>query len=219
MSEHTRASGRDLQSQKPHSPPEGISESDYEAIEDAVMETARGRWFLKEYARRMRASETASLRSALERIERIVSHTHAPLAEAQAQQRVCEGIGRVAERLSDITWYMRERGFSASVCTSIDEEARQLAGLMDLLSAPAEHESVETAAAPVRASAVHQDGVVIDGELRPVATFDAAAEQAECAEQQALRAAATDNAPAIDRVAAFASLSGLSTQQKLAMFA
>ncbi|HEY0293198.1 MAG TPA: hypothetical protein VGC51_12860 [Hansschlegelia sp.] len=33
---------------------------DYEAIADAVMETARGRWFLAEYARRNRAAETGA---------------------------------------------------------------------------------------------------------------------------------------------------------------
>ena len=70
MADHSSDTGRQLQ---PHRPPEGISESDYEAIEDAVMETARGRWFLKEYARRMRAAETASLHAALQRIERAVA--------------------------------------------------------------------------------------------------------------------------------------------------
>ena len=38
-------------------PPEGISEGDYEAIEAAVVETVRGRWFLAEYARRSRVDE------------------------------------------------------------------------------------------------------------------------------------------------------------------
>ena len=54
MSDKSETQGRELQ---PHTPPEGIAAQDYEAIEDAVMETARGRWFLKEYARRMRAAE------------------------------------------------------------------------------------------------------------------------------------------------------------------
>lgn len=35
-----------------------MSEKDYAAIEEAVMSTARGRWFLAEYARRIRAAET-----------------------------------------------------------------------------------------------------------------------------------------------------------------
>ena len=35
-----------------------MSEKDYEALEEAVMATAQGRWFLAEYARRIRAAET-----------------------------------------------------------------------------------------------------------------------------------------------------------------
>ncbi len=35
-----------------------MSEADYRAIEEAVLSTARGRWFLTEYARRIRATET-----------------------------------------------------------------------------------------------------------------------------------------------------------------
>jgi chemotaxis protein CheZ len=49
--------------------PVGVSEADYDAIEAAVMETARGRWFLAEYARRNRHADTTMLLKALDRIE------------------------------------------------------------------------------------------------------------------------------------------------------
>ena len=49
--------------------PAGVSEADYDAIEAAVMETARGRWFLAEYARRNRHADTTMLLKALDRIE------------------------------------------------------------------------------------------------------------------------------------------------------
>src|SRR5436305_1612413 len=52
--------------------PAPISEADYEAIEAAVMETARGRWFLAEYARRNRHADTTMLLKALDRIEAVV---------------------------------------------------------------------------------------------------------------------------------------------------
>ncbi|MEJ1161670.1 protein phosphatase CheZ [Prosthecomicrobium sp. N25] len=45
---------------------------DYQAIEDAVMETARGRWFLAEFARRNRVAETAAITATLERLERLI---------------------------------------------------------------------------------------------------------------------------------------------------
>lgn len=52
-----------------NAPPARVSEADYDAIEEAVMETARGRWFLSEYARRNRAADTASVLEALGRLE------------------------------------------------------------------------------------------------------------------------------------------------------
>ena len=52
--------------------PPALSEADYEAIEAAVMETARGRWFLAEYARRNRSADTTMLLKAIERIEAVI---------------------------------------------------------------------------------------------------------------------------------------------------
>lgn len=51
-------------------PPAGLVPEDYERIEAAVMETARGRWFLMEFARRQHAAETAQLLEAIARLER-----------------------------------------------------------------------------------------------------------------------------------------------------
>jgi hypothetical protein len=45
------------------------SEEDYEAIREAFMETARGRWFLGEYARRNRNADTSMVLDAVARIE------------------------------------------------------------------------------------------------------------------------------------------------------
>ncbi len=45
------------------------NDGDYEAILNAVMETARGRWFLAEYARRNRNADTRLLLDALARLE------------------------------------------------------------------------------------------------------------------------------------------------------
>src|SRR5215211_6129513 len=52
--------------------PAPLSEADYGAIEAAVMETVRGRWFLAEYARRNRHADTLMLIAALDRIEAAV---------------------------------------------------------------------------------------------------------------------------------------------------
>src|SRR5262245_24072085 len=45
------------------------SEADYEAIQAAVLETWRGRWFLAEYGRRNRNADTSLVLAAVERLE------------------------------------------------------------------------------------------------------------------------------------------------------
>ena len=52
--------------------PANMTIDDYEAIEGAVMETVRGRWFLMEFARRGRARELAVIGETLARLERAV---------------------------------------------------------------------------------------------------------------------------------------------------
>jgi len=56
----------------------GLSASDYEAIEAAVMETERGRWFLAEYARRQRATETQILLDAIKKLETAIAPAKSP---------------------------------------------------------------------------------------------------------------------------------------------
>ncbi len=46
-----------------------VTDSDYDAIEFAIMETSRGRWFLAEYARRNRHADTLLLLSAINNIK------------------------------------------------------------------------------------------------------------------------------------------------------
>ena len=53
-------------------PPSPARREDYEAIEAAVLETARGRWFLDEYARRHRVADTAVVLDAIGRLEQLV---------------------------------------------------------------------------------------------------------------------------------------------------
>src|SRR5258708_16182937 len=53
-------------------PPLPAAQSDYYCIYAALMDTARGRWFLREYARRNRSADTKLLLAAIERIEAVV---------------------------------------------------------------------------------------------------------------------------------------------------
>jgi hypothetical protein len=66
-----------------------LSPESFEAIESAVLETQRGRWFLAEYAKRLRTRETAQLLEQMRRLEAAVSGNHdeliARLGEALAR--------------------------------------------------------------------------------------------------------------------------------------
>ncbi|HEV7259789.1 MAG TPA: hypothetical protein VGN82_18550 [Bosea sp. (in: a-proteobacteria)] len=76
-----------------------LSETDYEAIEAAVMETARGRWFMAEYARRNRQADTQQLLGAINRIERIVG---LGLPEPAAEPDVSEAAALIADLRIDL---------------------------------------------------------------------------------------------------------------------
>src|ERR1700761_1703981 len=54
------------------------SEEDYEAIREAFMETARGRWFLDEYAKRNRNADTRMVLDAVARIEQTMAAQRQP---------------------------------------------------------------------------------------------------------------------------------------------
>ncbi|MGE0241245.1 MAG: hypothetical protein AB7F09_26020 [Parvibaculaceae bacterium] len=55
----------------------------YDALESAVMESARGRWFLAEYARRNRAADTMMLLDALKKLENVAATVPKPPPEIE----------------------------------------------------------------------------------------------------------------------------------------
>ena len=127
------------------------TEADYEAICGAFMETARGRWFLGEYAKRNRNADTRMVLDAVERIEETLaiqkaapSHSLAEflpdIAEliADARRRVLEAlpkndmrpatepIQRAAGILRDVAWTLRESGADTRVCDLLDVQAKAI---------------------------------------------------------------------------------------------
>lgn len=106
-------------------PPPGISAADYAMIEQAVMETARGRWFLLEYARRQRAAETQRLTDAVDRLEAMMAGAQAaPSAPPPALPD--DDRAALAERLSDLAWRLREDGAHPELCTELEREVAAL---------------------------------------------------------------------------------------------
>jgi hypothetical protein len=67
-----------------------LSDADYEAIESAVMETGRGRWFLAEFARRNRTADTGMLLDAIARLEQSVGGDRGSLAAERVRQDLME---------------------------------------------------------------------------------------------------------------------------------
>ncbi|MGB8399811.1 MAG: hypothetical protein WCE35_13520, partial [Bradyrhizobium sp.] len=77
------------------------SEEDYAAISEAFMETARGRWFLGEYAKRNRNADTSMVLDAVARIEESLA--------AQRQATAAEDAGlALAEALTGILAAIRD---------------------------------------------------------------------------------------------------------------
>ena len=63
----------------------GLKPQDFDSIRDAVMETPRGRWFLAEYASRLRSSETVGLLDSMRRLENAVTSNHDTLMSRLAE--------------------------------------------------------------------------------------------------------------------------------------
>lgn len=80
-----------------------FSETDYEAIEAAVLNTARGRWFLTEYARRNRAADTCTLLDAIRKLETGFKAKGAMAPEAVAEiDEVAKSISAAKVELTEV---------------------------------------------------------------------------------------------------------------------
>src|SRR5712664_3437690 len=71
------------------------SEQDYDAIREAFMETARGRWFLGEYAKRNRNADTRMVLDAVARIEQTVTAQKQAAEQAAAETRLTEALAAI----------------------------------------------------------------------------------------------------------------------------
>jgi chemotaxis regulatin CheY-phosphate phosphatase CheZ len=83
-------------------PPAARLDSDFEEIEAAVMETARGRWFLAEYARRNRSADTEMLLNAIEKLERAVQERQTPEGLGHLRRDLMEMATAIAQTRCDL---------------------------------------------------------------------------------------------------------------------
>jgi hypothetical protein len=136
------------------------SEADYDAIQEAFMETSRGRWFLGEYAKRNRNADTKMVLDAVSRIEETISAQKKPvrdplLDEAMAALRaaLADARGATTAALGDlaleqnlapvrkgarvireIAWRLREIGADGRICDLIDSQVAAIEGATAKLS-------------------------------------------------------------------------------------
>lgn len=98
--------------------PPGLQPEDHETIEAALAQTARGRLFLEECARRTKNAERARI---LREIEGLLSGCAAP------PRPVVTETADVAARLLDLSWSLRGSSRTADpLCHTIESLARAL---------------------------------------------------------------------------------------------
>lgn len=137
------------------------NEQDYDAIREAFMETARGRWFLGEYAKRNRNADTAMVLDAVAKIEETLAAQRQPVVEDRlpealvAIRRAVEDaesaagkafdpaaleaslapIPRGVRIIKEISWRWREIGADGRICDLIDSQLASIEAACTQVSA------------------------------------------------------------------------------------
>jgi len=119
-----------------------ISEADYEAIESAVMETERGRWFLKEFARRNRNADTQVLLDAIGRLE-----------QAVARERVAQDMERLRADLKEMASAISTTKTELAEIHGLEQEHSHLFAASEALDAISR--TTEQATSDILAAAEH----------------------------------------------------------------
>jgi hypothetical protein len=129
------------------------SEADYDAIREAFMETARGRWFLGEYGKRNRNADTGMVLDAVARIEAtMAAQKQAPanelpdalvlirgmLSDAKTSaanmmygpdaEQALAAVNRGTRIVREIAWTLREYGTDVRICDMLDAQVDAIDG-------------------------------------------------------------------------------------------
>lgn len=128
------------------------NEQDYDAIREAFMETARGRWFLGEYARRNRNADTRMVLDAVAKIEETLAAQREPVVEHRLPEALVAirhaiqevetiaiaafdpaaieaslaPIPRGLRIIKEISWRWREIGADGRICDLIDSQLESI---------------------------------------------------------------------------------------------
>jgi hypothetical protein len=127
------AHGSTALSPVPSVPP---AEADYDALCEAIMGTARGRWFLAEYARRNRHADTQLVLAAVARVEAVITGELAQRASVAQQTEPLEPATTAAPAPVDSADTKPETAPPGSVAEPETDHVLAVAGrLQDLVGA------------------------------------------------------------------------------------
>jgi hypothetical protein len=128
------------------------SEADYDAIREAFMETARGRWFLGEYGKRNRNADTGMVLDAVARIEATIAAQKQPLPtnelpdalvlirgllsdarasaattmSGSAAEEALAAVNKGMRIIREIAWTLREYGTDPRICDMLDTQVNAI---------------------------------------------------------------------------------------------
>jgi hypothetical protein len=143
------------------------SAADYDAIREAFMETARGRWFLGEYGKRNRNADTSMVLDAVARIEATMAAQRQPpanelpdalvlirgmLSDAKASaantmsgpdaEQALAAVNRSTRIIREIAWTLREYGTDVRICDMLDAQVDAVDGNHQQTIAPEKRDAL-----------------------------------------------------------------------------
>jgi hypothetical protein len=195
------------------------NEQDYDAIREAFMETARGRWFLGEYAKRNRNADTRMVLDAVAKIEETLAAQRQPVVEDRLPEALVEirraireaetiaiaafdpaaieaslaPIPRGVRIIKEISWRWREIGADGRICDLIDSQLASIEAACGQLSTVDPRVELKAAFDLLRDRVEQLDG---DGDTAPqAAAHSAPAPVQEAPVAEAAPAAMATEAP------------------------
>jgi len=163
-------------------PAQEDNDGEYRAIEAALLESARGRWFLAEHGRRARRLDNSLLEDAIRRlqdslreppallgqlkteIETVKSHLAETRSSLMTHPRVDESapatqaILKAAEEIHDIAWALQANPFDPKGCEEIARNAARLYVMSQ--SQAAQSERAVAAAGAIDSTTAKLDGIL-----------------------------------------------------------
>lgn len=195
------------------------NEQDYDAIREAFMETARGRWFLGEYAKRNRNADTRMVLDAVAKIEETLAAQRQPVVEDRLPEALVEirraireaetiaiaafdpaaieaslaPIPRGVRIIKEISWRWREIGADGRICDLIDSQLASIEAACGQLSTIDPRVELKAAFDLLRDRVEQLDG---DGDTAPHAEARPAPAPVQEASPSVAEAAPAETAPA-----------------------